>query len=91
MPTRLPARRSRILAAAFLLLAALLALGSGLESTGSSRPGPSRGHAAHLAGQVLTPHALARIDKAALAKLALDDVAGLRSVLELRRSWLAQS
>lgn len=32
--------------------------------------------------------ALARIDKAALAKLTLDEVEGLRSVLELRASWL---
>ena len=32
--------------------------------------------------------ALARIDKAALAKLTLADVEGLRSVLELRSSWL---
>ncbi len=39
-------------------------------------------------GQDLTPNALGRIDKTALATLTLEHVEGLRSVLELRTSWL---
>jgi len=91
MPTRTLAGRGRRFPAALLLLAAL-AVGSGPELTGFSRPDPAGGHAAKdPAIQDPTPKAtlaLARIDKAALATLTLEQVEGLRSVLELRTSWL---